>query len=84
VGPGSCPLCGSDNTCVVRKDIEDPSPFQVRCLDCDCRGSRSSVRELALRHWEKLRQGSRPEEEGTGGKETKTAGDVRPSADAAR
>jgi Lar family restriction alleviation protein len=70
-----CPSCGSDNVATVRKDIDDPSPFQVRCLDCDCRGRRAATRAEAIRHWEGLRYVVEEEAE--------AAGDVRHPPDVA-
>jgi len=50
---GSCPLCKSENVKLTKKII-DIEYFQIRCLDCDCRGSRAMKIETAEMYWRRL------------------------------
>ena len=60
----SCPFCGSEN---VKKISPDPASgvrltynvWQVTCLDCEARGSSSTVVTIAVARWNAVERKSK-------------------------
>lgn len=62
-----CPGCGETRlVAMTRRDVDDPSPYQVRCLACDCRGSRAMSLPAARLSWQQIRPAPAQPDRGPG------------------
>jgi len=57
-----CPCCQGTNVHTVEQHSVEGAPltYQVRCLDCDCRGPKALTPEVARESWRALAERKKP------------------------